>query len=280
MPRTCAEGPHCSRRARADRARRAQSAGRRRSRLTHTGDKPEKADAPVCYFTLRDGGHGHTNSRRARGAARAGGSLRPRGHRPPAGSGAHPARGGGRRRLGRRAPRQEDQARAGKGRARARRAARGRCRRLAPHRRRRARRDGDLPCPPAEHPPQPAPGRGLPGGHQRQPAARPADVQDAEQQEGAHLDRGGGRGRSRALPARARRHQGLLPPHPLRAGRLAPRDRDGPARVRRLGQADRRAPTTPPTSPARRSGRSTPSTSTGPTSSATAWVAGWRSRPA
>ena len=122
---------------------------------------------------------------------------------------------------------------------------------LAAYRRRRARRDGGLPCRPAEHPPQPAPRRRVPGRHQRRPQAGRLRFARAETSVGGSRYVEAGAGATGAPAARAGRapRPRSSPPSRRSAG-LAPRDRDRPPRLRRLRQAARGAPTTRATSPA------------------------------
>ncbi len=145
----------------------------------------------------------------------------------------------------------------------------------------RARRDDRLPAGSPAHARQPAPGRGAAGGHERLAGARAARVRDADDALGQDLDPVGRRGPGHdPLPARPRRDQGVLPPHRRGDVGRVPGGRDGPARVRRVRQADRGRLRRGASSRARPSTRWTPSESTRRTWSATAWAAGWRSRPA
>ena len=119
---------------------------------------------------------------------------------------------------------------------------RRRLRHLAADRGGSARRDGRLPAATPADARQPARGRRLPGRDGGLARARPARLRAARDGRRAAVDRLGGRGtRDHPLPARPRRHQGLLPADRRRARRPLPRRGTRPAGLRRIRQADRRA---------------------------------------
>ena len=225
-----------------------RSQGRiRRTQLRLDGTGSMSHSAVPWWADGQDGRH--ERARRRHGADRAGRPLRRDRRRPRAASGAYPP-DGHRRRGPRRRPRRRRAPRA-RGQGRSRRLAEHRRADLARDRRRRARRHGRLPAGPPARAPQPPPRRRLPRRDERRGHARPPALRGGPHPQRPHLDAARRDGRSGDRHPRPRRDQGVVPPDRRRARRPVPRHRARPARLRRVGQAARRAPTTPASSPSR-----------------------------
>ena len=137
--------------------------------------------------------------------------------------------------------------RAGGHEQRARRPPQRRRRHLAGDRLRRARRNEGVPRRAGSGAPQPAPRRGLPGGHERRDRARAARLRDsAHPNGGPHLDPLRRRGRDRRLHPRPGRDEGVVPADRRGAGRLVPRRGDRPARASASPTSRSARRTTPP----------------------------------
>ena len=178
-----------------------------------------------------------------RPASRRSPALGPRRDRPAGRARADPSRGRRRAALGRaRARLGAGAGRGGRGRG-ARRRDRRRRRDLAAHRRGPARGDGRLPPAAPAHARQPARGRRLPGRDGRLARSGAARLRPDPHASRAALVRLRGHGRRDApVPARARRHQGVVPAHAGGAGGAGAARRGArPARLRRVRQAARRA---------------------------------------
>ena len=170
------------------------------------------------------------------------GALRPRADRRSGRPRADPSGGGGRSCLGR-LGRSAAAASGGGGHAqRARRPAERRRRHLARDRLRHPRGHEGVRHEAASGSSQPAPRRRFPGGHERRHRTWPADLRDsADARGGQNLDPVRGAGRDHSLRPRPGGDQGVVPPDGRGAGGLVSRGGARPARLGRVGQADRGA---------------------------------------